>query len=214
MKLPPLYFVFLDVMCKIINWIRDPIYVIFHEGSNKRGRLCLAQKKGQLFSVDEGHLFMRCFCSPNCFLKRLPSFECLVGKHILLNCVRLTSHIPRTKLWLTSLSSNTGVSIVSAPWRLKVEMIMSKTWQIFLNTLVQEKIKDLVSIEARECRLPVHERENPGYFKTGWLPRKERYHFSSKTILPFLWLPSAPAGSPWCPWQFSKSVSLLLHLLH
>ena len=125
-----------DMMWKIINWIRDPISIIFHEGSNKRGCLCLAQKKGQLINIDEGHLFMRCFCSSNCSIKRT-TLICLiwrVWKHFVLNGVWLTSQIPRTKLRLTSLSSNTGVSIVSAPWRLKVEMIMSKTWQIFLNT--------------------------------------------------------------------------------
>ena len=29
-------------------------------------------EKGQLISIDEGHLFMRCICSPNCFLKDNP----------------------------------------------------------------------------------------------------------------------------------------------
>ena len=54
-----------------------PSPIIFHEGSNKRGCLCLAQKKGQLISIDEGHLFMRCFCSSNCFLKRT-TLICLI----------------------------------------------------------------------------------------------------------------------------------------
>ena len=37
-------------------------------------------------------------------------------------------------------------------------------------------------IENRECRLPVNERKNPGCFKTGWWPRKGRYHFSSNRL--------------------------------
>ena len=48
----------------------------------------------------------------------------------------------------------------------------------FFWTLVQQKIKDLVLIEARECRLPVHEKENPVDFKPGRLQRKGRYQFS------------------------------------
>ena len=162
-----------DMMWKIINWIRDSISIIFHEGSNKRGCLCLAQKKGQSISIDEGHLFMRCFCSSNCFLKRTILICLILLSGLKAYCVKWcmidfsnSSYKTVLPLWVQTLACR--LFQPRDVWRSK--------WSCqrpgrFFWTLVQQKINDLVLIEIRVCRLPVHEQENPVYFKPGRLPR-------------------------------------------
>ena len=120
------------------------------------------RKKGQLISIDEGHLFMRCFCSPNCFLNRTTLF------------------------WLSGLKAYCVkwcmIDFSNSSDKTPTYLFQFKHWRVDCFSPVtfegrNDHVKDLADFSEHTCAakdkgfnvnrepgLPVNERKNPGCF--------------------------------------------------